>query len=352
MALQRMGASKVRSSIHDNTVVESLPLVRNSQPTSRRVKLLICVLLLLVGFQWFSESFASLGIVGLRTVVFPLVRPRCLPKGPLPPSECQLTFAVAQVYYPKNGPKFWSEKARQIVEISIENKLTYCHKHGYAYLNGTEWALENNNNQTTAFIQGLQQRVSKLGGPQPEMWFKPLYLQHLIQTFQANSSVDWILYMDMDTIVMNHDIVLTRLLAGAGPTDALIISPDAGGINTGVFLIANNEFGLEIINAWAEGITKHKSTLTDQDYLRSIFDDKGLLRKNNSTASLKLLRQCALQSTGRVGAGFRSLALPHGRNLRAWGLLRSLFWTSRQTRADANCQQGIIGILFTMTKSS
>ena len=68
MALQRMGASKVRSSIHDNTVVESLPLVRNSQPTSRRIKLLICVLLLLVGFQWFSESFASLGIVGLRTV--------------------------------------------------------------------------------------------------------------------------------------------------------------------------------------------------------------------------------------------------------------------------------------------
>ena len=106
--------------------------------------------------------------------------------------------------------------------------------------------------------------------------------------------------MDMDTIVMNHDIVLTRLL---GPTDALIISPDAGGINTGVFLIANNEFGLEIINAWAEGITKHKSTLTDQDYLRSIFDDKGLLRKNNSTASLKLLRQCALQSTGGLEQG-------------------------------------------------
>jgi hypothetical protein len=299
-----MGASKVRSSIHDNTVVESLPLVRNSQPTSRRIKLLICFLLLLGDSNGSVKALLVSGLLGCeRYIVFPLARPRCLPKGPLPPSEGQLTFAVAQVYYPKHGPKFWSEKARQIVEISIENKLTYCHKHGYAYLNGTEWALENNNNQTTAFIQGLQQRVSKLGGPQPEMWFKPLYLQHLIQTFQANSSVDWILYMDMDTIVMNHDIVLTRLLAGAGPTDALIISPDAGGINTGVFLIANNEFGLEIINAWAEGITKHKSTLTDQDYLRSIFDDKGLLRKNNSTASLKLLLQCALQSTGGLEQG-------------------------------------------------
>jgi len=148
-----------------------------------------------------------------------------------------------------------------------------------------------------------QQHTVQLGGPQPEMWFKPLYLQHLIQTFQANSSVDWILFMDIDTIVMNHSIVLTRLLAGAGPTDALIISPDAGGINTGVFLIANNEFGLEIINAWAEGITKHKSTLMDQDYLRSIFDNKGLPRKNNSTASLKLLRQCALQSTGGLEQG-------------------------------------------------
>ena len=88
VALQRIGGSKVRSSSHNNTVVESLLLVRNSRPTtgssststSRRVKLLmVCFLLLLVGFQWFSENFASLGTVGLRTVVFPLVRPRCLP---------------------------------------------------------------------------------------------------------------------------------------------------------------------------------------------------------------------------------------------------------------------------------
>ena len=83
VALQRIGGSKVRSSSHNNTVVESLLLVRNSRPTtgssststSRRVKLLVCFLLLLVGFQWFSENFASLGTVGLRTVVFPLVRP-------------------------------------------------------------------------------------------------------------------------------------------------------------------------------------------------------------------------------------------------------------------------------------
>lgn len=303
-ALKRVGASKVRSQDNtDNGDVESQQLIRNIRPStssSCRFKLLAVFLMLLVGFQWFSESFARLGIIGLRTVVFPLVRPRCLPQGSLPPNASQLKFAVAQIYYPKNGPTSWSEKAQEMVEISVENKLKYCHRNGYAYFNGTEWAEENFNT------------LSKLGGPQPEMWFKPLYLQHLIRAFHENSTIDWILFMDMDTIVMNHDVTLTKLLAGTSPTDALIISPDAGGINAGVFMIATNEFGLEVINTWVEGITKHKTVLMDQDYLRSIFDDKGVLRKKNSTASLKVLRQCALQSTGGLEQGSGRLPFTEG----------------------------------------
>jgi len=136
------------------------------------------------------------------------------------------------------------------------------------------------------------------------LWVKSLYLSHLLRN--SGLDVDWILYLDTDALVMNMDFDLARLLSDETTTD-VVVTYDAGGINTGAFLLHNSMGGQRIMDAWARGAELAQGR-NDQEYFRDMFNDRGMLKpeaegnivvpRNLSQPMLRIVPPCALQSAG------------------------------------------------------
>jgi len=130
-------------------------------------------------------------------------------------------------------------------------------------------------------------------------------------------NIDWFVYMDSDTMILNQNFELRKLLAGTDPDDALIISPDAENrINAGAFLLRNDELGKMIVESWTADSEAMERT-TDQAYLDEMFDEEtGYLLDTYATKvssrrpRMKIIRQCALQSAGGIEQS-RGSALPY-----------------------------------------
>eukprot|EP00977_Amphora_coffeiformis_P025329 scaffold19245_cov199-Amphora_coffeaeformis.AAC.24 len=149
---------------------------------------------------------------------------------------------------------------------------------GYTYYSGTAWALQNL--ETHVLLSHL--RTNKGLGTERAAWIKPLYLSHLLSSLQQqqtnngtnkddiNYNLDsWVLYLDTDVVIMNHDLDLTRILVTAhvADTTGVIVSTDAQGMNTGVLLIRNNPVGQRILTVWVRGATQGLALgQNDQDY--------------------------------------------------------------------------------------
>ena len=285
----------------------------------------LLVLFTLIRFEVHPNSKRFIVTI-IRSTVFPALRLRCLPRGSLPSQYT--TFAITSLFLPRDGPDHWTEQDRAMVALSESNKLAFCardlqHKlrgggpvgrQKCSYINGTAWATKHYN--STKDHIGLNEIKSGERG----VWFKPVYLDALINnpvSDFADGPMDWFLYMDSDTMIVNFNFRLHTLLAGVEPEDALIISRDAGGINSGVFILRNNELGRIITKAWISNVTA-MTTMNDQDYLAQLFDkDTGYLCEKfmprigftvygsvtNTSGTvprprMKIIRQCAMQSGG------------------------------------------------------
>jgi hypothetical protein len=248
--------------------------------------------------------------------VFPLLRRSCLPAGSLPTAINNqtetITFAVTSVHLPVDGPGHWSDGEREMLALSERNRERYCRRHGHTCYNGTKWA-ENNYDNVLSAIQGRERGV----------WFKPLYLRELLVTNNATTT-DWILYMDTDAMIVNEDFILVDLLRGVEPSDGLIATMDAEGVNSGVLLIRTNDMGKMIVNAWAEGHRSASTVMNDQDYLTHMFDNGGYIKeeyipvdrdggvsgRNGTRPRMKIVTQCSMQSGGGLERRHGSL-WPH-----------------------------------------
>lgn len=238
-----------------------------------------------------------LGVVTLRTAVFPSLRPSCLPpfNDNMMPKK-NVSFALTTMILPKDGPTHWNANMRDMLLISERNKVKYCDYHGYRYINGTEWAV----NSYTSHLVHVQ-------GSERGVWFKPIYLKELLRNMTFSASTDtWLLYMDVDSIIVNHKFDLRRLIADTVEEDAIIISEDASGINTGVFLIRVNELAMQILDIWGgrDTVKRYSVDMNDQSYFRLMFREDGYLKQEYLKSSeslrprIKIVRQCALQSGG------------------------------------------------------
>jgi len=125
--------------------------------------------------------------------------------------------------------------------------------------------------------------LDAIKGGERGVWFKPMCMNTLINnaskaTNLADGPIDWVLYMDSDAIIINLNFGLHMLLSGGvKPEDVLIISCDAGSINSGVFLLRNNELG-RIITKTLTSNAKAMTMMNNQDYLAQRFDkDTGYL---------------------------------------------------------------------------
>ena len=294
-------------------------------PRSRRNTAFFFLLLTLWALGNFEVRPTRFVVTLARTIIFPLLRrPHCLPRGQMPRKN--VTFALTELYLPRDGPNYWKASEREMIALSEANKMAYCHgrdneskrrfnnqqsngNHGGArctYINGTSWAEENYSNGT---------HLDKIKGSRRGFWFKPTYLRELLQNANADidQDIDWILYMDSDTMIVNQNFDLRQLLAGARPDDALIISPEAEyKVNSGVFLLRNDVLGKMILEAWAAADSDAMARMTDQDYLALMFDDdsgqllerympkESIDNSNSRRPRMKIIRQCALQSGGGI----------------------------------------------------
>jgi len=103
----------------------------------------------------------------------------------------------------------------------LENHIQYAHRRGY--------------------IPIIANHL--IDNDRPTAWSKLLAIQHYLPQY------DYLLYFDMDTIVMDPSYHLESFIKYAGPCADILISEDWNGPNTGVFMIKNSP--------WSQWFVQH-----------------------------------------------------------------------------------------------
>jgi hypothetical protein len=113
------------------------------------------------------------------------------------------------------------EKYKEYTKWSRENKILYCKKHNYDFIE--------------------DESILDLSRPIP--WSKiPLLLKYL-------PLYDYLVWVDADILIMNDQITIESLITGFSFNDTrdFIVGSDFRMINTGVMIIKNTEFSLDFI---------------------------------------------------------------------------------------------------------
>lgn len=79
----------------------------------------------------------------------------------------------------------------------------------------------------------------------PASWFKIRHLQNTMK----NTSADYILWCDADTLIINKNINISSHFPSEPNNTTLFLTKDVNGINAGVFGIANNKKGQALLQA-------------------------------------------------------------------------------------------------------
>ncbi|MBA3721548.1 MAG: class I SAM-dependent methyltransferase [Parachlamydiaceae bacterium] len=110
------------------------------------------------------------------------------------------------------------DEYQKIVNLSVENKNSYCQQHGYDFICGKE----------------------SLDPSRPIQWTKiPLILKAM-----ENPSYKWIFWTDADSLIMNLATPVEELI---DEKYNFIIAKDFNGINAGQFLIKNCDWSKEFL---------------------------------------------------------------------------------------------------------
>jgi hypothetical protein len=109
----------------------------------------------------------------------------------------------------------------------LRNHLKYAKKHGYDPIIAN-------------------QLVDK---SRPSPWSKLLAIEKYLPSY------DYLMYLDMDTVIMNADIRLESFVAAAGPCADIVMTEDWNGPNTGIWLIKNSQWSNWFVkHAWEVGL--------------------------------------------------------------------------------------------------
>jgi hypothetical protein len=182
-----------------------------------------------------------------------------LSRGAIPPAEipiessqiCMTTLTDAK------STSRWQRFIRWrnfdgILELTHANKALYAHKHGYRFVDGSDW----------------------IDTSRPPAWSKIPAVQHLLQTNEC----EWVLWTDADTVIMNSDVRIQDFLPAAGSgKDLMVGSDNGGGYNSGVFLVRNTPWAQEFLQTWWD--------------MRSFVRPSGLSLSGDNNAMKALLRE-------------------------------------------------------------
>lgn len=124
----------------------------------------------------------------------------------------------------------WSVHEKALVSRIVRNRESYCRRHGYTLITSIS--------EEEALLASRTLAAPDNTAKRPPAWYKLLaMLRHL-----STSQYDYLLYMDMDAIIMNPDVTLEGIISLSQPHQDFIMTTDWSGINTGIWLAKNTEF--------------------------------------------------------------------------------------------------------------
>lgn len=123
-----------------------------------------------------------------------------------------LRFGILMLYESTdNTTKAWTDA---LLAPLLENRQTYCNKHNYTLID-----------------------ANPLMDPtRPAAWSKLLAMEH----YFATGMYDYLMFLDMDTIIMNSNLKLESFVEASGGSYDIIMTEDENGLNSGVFLARNS----------------------------------------------------------------------------------------------------------------
>jgi hypothetical protein len=156
---------------------------------------------------------------------------------PTPPSlmkeDEKLKIALLMMY--DNADGSWAE---DLMSRVLQNKQIYCDRHGYTLINAND----------------------KIDRSRPVAWSKLL----AVETHLASDKYDYIMYIDMDAIVMNGAYKVETFIYSAAllnPQSDFILTNDWNGLNTGVWIAKNTEWTRWFLKtAWEQKQLVEKSS--------------------------------------------------------------------------------------------
>lgn len=188
-------------------------------------QLLALLFLSLSGLYYLNwRTFNDFETYMWATESWPVSRKSCpLPTPPMQEQENDLKIALLMMY--DNVDNSWPEALMTRV---LHNKQTYCDRHGYTLINANDL----------------------IDRSRPTAWSKLIAVEkHL-----ASQKYDYIMYIDMDAIVMNGEYKVENFIRSASLLNAhynFILTNDWNGLNTGVWIAKNTEWTLWFLKtAW------------------------------------------------------------------------------------------------------
>lgn len=123
-------------------------------------------------------------------------------------SNRKLRIGMLMLYSNEDGN--WGDKLMNAV---IQNREHYCAKHNYVLVTANDLIEKS----------------------RPTAWSKLRAMDHFLHRF------DYLMYIDMDIVIMNPDIPLT-LFIDTSPQSDFIMTEDWNGVNTGAWIAKNTPF--------------------------------------------------------------------------------------------------------------
>lgn len=148
---------------------------------------------------------------------------------------------------------------------SVRNKRQYCERHGYFCHDGSNAASKAPRGKGGG---GTELKVKA------SAWHEATKLKVLTARAAAEACPDceWILYLDIDTVIMNLDVSITDLLGEHAGGDAFfLVAADSLSLNTGAWLVRNDDRGLGFLRAWEERQPRFR---TNQQALNSLYNER------------------------------------------------------------------------------
>ena len=200
-----------------------------------------------------------------------------------------LRIGIIMLYDDASGKKD-SSWSTELMNKVIGNRIKYAKRYGYVPILANE-VIDNS---------------------RPSAWSKFLAVQKYLPEF------DYVMYIDMDAVIMNFDIPIEAFISKAGPCSDIIMSEDWNGPNSGVWLVKNTAWSQWFFHhAWEVGepLVPKKSEMSrkkhpfeyEQRVLHYLLDSniwsqRGLSKYHEEGASASVrahfavLPQCAFNS--------------------------------------------------------